>query len=233
MMFWNDDVDFTQIQGCCTWIDFTDKNTITFRTGTTYIGEIKDKSGYGNNFSQTIESKQPALAGSFNGKTVAYFTGASFTTLAGVRTNQYIGIYNNDHEIFITFKSATASSFPQFLLASNETTEVHEVHLGIAGTLGLRYIPNTGIYVDTTTPCADANQHVGNFRIASNMSSLNIDGNEIITRPGGYTTATVTLSLGLRSSGFAYTGTIGQLLIYNRSLEASERAAIIKMLQRY
>ena len=44
-MFLVDEIDFTAINNCCTWLDFTDVNCL-IKDGSNYISYIYDKSRY-------------------------------------------------------------------------------------------------------------------------------------------------------------------------------------------
>ena len=56
--------DPTTISGLTYWYDFSDDTTITYRTGTTYVESVDDKSGNAYSVSNTTASLQPSISAS-------------------------------------------------------------------------------------------------------------------------------------------------------------------------
>jgi hypothetical protein len=232
MLFYTDDIDFTTILNCCTWLDFSDKSTLTFRTGTDSIQQVNDKSGKNNHFYSTSDVTQPRWIGNLNGKTVAYFnTGKKLESLIDT---QGIGILANDFECFFSFKTNASNNLIQFLLANGTINGEYECHIGLASAAGSRFI-NNQVIVTSLVNVQNTSPHIINIIVSAGSISLSIDGGSLVTTAGnGRSNVNTYLRIGARSNNsYTLNATLSQVLLYNRNLTSQERTAIVRMLQVY
>jgi hypothetical protein len=232
-MFWIDEIDFTEIDNCVTWLDFSDRSMLTFRTGTTFVAGIKDKSRYQNNFSQATLANQPNWIGSYKGRTAALFSGAQW--LDSSLNTTAIGIANSDYEIYASFVTTNNNTTAQAVITNTTTNERYELQAGLGGGgNGLRFAPDGTVRSDNLNPVSNAAPHVICGRIQSNVSYAIVDGNQNAPTAGGRTTGSLLLRVGARQGGTrALSGAISQIVIYNRPLTVLERASVLSMLGRY
>lgn len=231
-MQWLDDVDFTAIRNCVTWIDFADRSTITFRTGTTFIQHINDKSGKNNNFTQATQANQPNWTGTFNGRTVATFVSANWVDSA--LNTATLGLTNSDYELFASIRTTNNNTTAQAVLTNTTTNERYELQVGGVGTSsnGCRFA--NGVRADNNAATSNAQQHAICGHINSNISYCMVDGVDGTGVAGGRSADNLLLRIGARQGGTRpFLGVISQIVIYNRVLTSEERAAVIRMLQRY
>lgn len=229
LLYFSNEIDFTKIQGCCTWIDFSDKNTITKRAGTDYIYQANDKSKFANHLQQSVEANQPIL----NASGYATFDGAT-SWMAFLKFTEQIGLKNSDFEIFFKMRTAINTSNVMFLLSS-QVVQYWEIHLNANAVDGVRFINTSGSdFVDKTgVATADTNIHIINARVNSDTGYVAVDGSDgAVPRTGYRKDLDYGLFVGKRAphSSFYFQGDIYQIVIFNRTLTTAERTYIVNNL---
>lgn len=230
-MFKIDDVDFTAIRNCVTWIDFSDSSMITFRTGTTFIQQIKDKSGKNNHFSQDTLANQPNWTGSFNSRTCALFVSANWVN--STLNTSTLGLTNADYELFASMRTTGNNTTAQAVLTNTTTNERYELQVGLGpGGNGCRFA--NSVRADNAAATSNALPHAICGHINSNVSYCMVDGVDGAGVAGGRSADNLLLRIGARQGGTRpFLGVISQIVIYNRALSSQERNAVIAMLGRY
>ncbi len=140
-----------------------------------------------------------------------------------------LGILNSDYEIFMVARSS--SSNIGFLMGG--TVGNFEIHTRPDGGVGTRFIPKSGLYVDSPVNSTDGNFHIFNAKATSTQAMLRIDGNSTISNQDARSSVASQLLMGARrdgSSAFNFDGDIAEILIYNAGLSDSENLLISQYL---
>ena len=166
------------------------------------------------------------VSGGLAGKDVIRFSGTQKLELP---TTSALGIQNSDYEIFVV--AQTNSGGVQFLTGGG-TLEQYELHLN--GASGARFIPNgfgggagaADIGVNGEYVGSDA--HVYDVRVESNSGIVAVDGSQSADVTANARSAVDTpLILGARGNNSLHlVGDIAEVLIYDRALTSTERAAV-------
>tara|TARA_R110002096_G_scaffold278213_2_gene472231 strand:- start:3532 stop:11919 length:8388 start_codon:yes stop_codon:yes gene_type:complete len=140
-----------------------------------------------------------------------------------------LGILNSDYEIFMVARSS--SSNIGFLMGG--TVGNFEIHTRPDGGVGTRFIPKSGLYVDSPVNSTDGNFHIFNAKATSTQAMLRIDGNSTINNQDAHSSVASQLLMGARrdgSSAYNFDGDIAEILIYNAGLSDSENLLISQYL---
>ncbi len=176
----------------------------------------------GNGFSATAPAGQPVYqSNAINGMPALFFNGAQYLHIANTST---LGLVNSDYEMFFVAKSSNLAI--QFL-ASGGLPE-HEAHLN--GDAGFRFIPRWPlVFADNGANQAftDGVQRIFGVRASSTSGVARVNGVDAILAANAHSSLDAMFRLGMRSDGsFALNGHIAEVLIYNRTLSAQERAQV-------
>ncbi len=199
------------------WWDFNDSNTVAVATG---ISAVTDKSGNGRTLAQSTTNNQPAwTASSINGKYAAVFDGsndalsASFT-LAQPVTAFIVGKYNNATNVGV----ATMMDG-----ASGNTMRVYR-----SSASALSMFAGANLVTDNIAPESFG---VWEFLFSGASSNARLNGTSIASGNAG-TATPGGIYLGVFGNGFSNPGpvSIAHVLLYSRSLSASERSSVRKWL---
>lgn len=228
-MQWIDDIDFTEIKDCVTWLDFTDRTTLTFSSGTS-IAQIKDKSGYNNHYSQATQANQPSWDGVINNRTCSKFQNSWMNSSM---TTSQIGIANSNYTMIVSMATSPTIGGLGMIFANTSTPENYEMHVGPVG-YHARFIPSAYVYIDATSVSADGNRHVISCKVDGTLSYIYVDNNQAPPKTAAFSTLNTTLRIGSRSTtNIRYDGNISQIVIYKRALSNNELLAITNMMNRY
>lgn len=187
------------------------------------VSTWRDVSGNGNDATQTTSASQPVYKENIlNGKPVIRFDGSN--DAIATSTTGRLGVTNADYELFVVVKT-NSTDLVFIVSAGSEHLEAH-----INGGLGIRYIPNTGIYVDygSSNEFNDGSAHLISLRASSSNAILRIDGiDRASSGSSGICSTDATLMFGARlNSGYFLNGDIAECVLYNRNLDSLERSAI-------
>jgi len=115
----------------------------------------------------------------------------------------------------------------QFLMANGAANEHYEMHIN--GSSGFRFIPNAGKYIDHGAAGEYNNTaHVFCGLVHPNGATAHVDGGAVAGQPGCISGNNNDLLFGCRAGGgMAFNGDFGEVIIYNRPLQDSERTQIL------
>ncbi|HQL72403.1 MAG: hypothetical protein BWX88_01436 [Planctomycetes bacterium ADurb.Bin126] len=150
-------------------------------------------------------------------------------------TGTALNIADSDYEIFVV--ASSASQAVQFLTGAGSNSGTLKYELHINGQAGARFIPASTSGTDLSRfadfgPAgifADGKPHVYNIRVDGNTGYIRVDGMQAadIVAANARSSYQQVLTLGLRGDGtYPLTGQMGEVLVYNRALSASERSQV-------
>ncbi len=220
--------DPRSIVGLGGWWDAMDSSTLTTGTG---VSEWRDKSRFGQAFSQATRGSQPTLtASAISGRPGVTFSSGRFLNLGSqtIGGNNLVSAPGNPWSIYIVCRSTDSSALVKTLFGKGQ----NQVQLAqnTAGSL----VQANGA-APTSVPAFPANVN-GLFSFDYNGSFVQMrfnDGISTTATPTNTTNEAVNIALGMRnaSSPFQhFVGHIGEVLFYNRSLNASERSSVVSYL---
>lgn len=200
--------------------------------GSGNISGWADQSGNGNDAGQTNGANRPSVvSNSINGEPALRFNGSNhFLTMPSTTD---LGIVNNDYQIFIIAKTASATSSVYFLMGAESNTEQFEIHTN--GPKGVRYIPKTSIYIDegTTGYYTDGNVHLFQVEATDSYGLLRVDGIGVANiSVNSHSSESGNILLGTRSGGnLWFNGDIAEVIVYNSVLTLNNRQAVEEYLK--
>lgn len=204
------------IANLAAWWDFDDASTVTVATG---ISSVTDKSGNGRTLAQSTANNRPAwTASSINGKYAAVFDGvndgltASFT-LAQPITAFLVAKYNSGTNTGTATLMDGASGNTMRVFRTSSTQ--------LALFAGAQLTSNS--MLPEAWNVIDAVYNGASSVIRTNAQTTS--GNAGTATPGG-------IYLGVFGNGFSNPGdvSVAHVLLYARSLSASERSSVRKWL---
>ena len=213
------------ITGCTLWLDAADPTVLNLDG--VIVNNWYDKS-ISNNTAFGSSGSYPTYTETQNGKKVVSFNGSSqYLSLAGP---ELLPTGTTDFSVFIAAKSVLSASTVQYLFRFGGTTtgtafQVQTVKSGSNITLNQDYYGTTGSS-DTT--------NVNNtFFIFSNLSTTSTtspyrNGSIFTTIQNySYNLGTTNGYIGtFNASQFFFYGTIGEIVVYNRQLNTTERRQV-------
>jgi len=217
-----------RLTGLVGWYDALDASTITTSTG---VSQWRDKSGLSHHANQSTGGDQPLLTGNIDGKTVPSFNGSSqrlvITYAAAIG-----GLV--DYSIFgVARDGATGNAFRAWwgqAESSLNTTRKYFIGtnssgfavgavgseggvLGLAGVATRRSGTMADLYTVRRTSAAATFRQNGFLRATVNSPAT--------------LTSTESLTIGSNvGTTFLWLGDIGEILVYDRGLSATETAAV-------
>lgn len=209
-----------QISNLAIWLDGNDASTITLVSSA--VSEWKDKAS-GKVFAQTTANNRPTLT-TINGKTALAFDGSN-DTLSCV-------------DPFTTYP--LSMFFVQRLVAHTNFGMTYTVgasndfNLRQNGTSGLLQVQmtSTAAGYGTTLSTSTAQLISIVYESTAANSVLYLDGTALVPTAGSFSQPTLsgTHWIGTRNGGFPINGYIGEILIYSKTVSASERSRITQYL---
>ncbi len=193
-----------------------------------------DQSGNYNSAGQTVPGNRPAVtAGALAGKPVIDFSGSGIRHL-NIIDAAALGIQNSDYEMFLVARSN--SHAVQFLTAASHTAGAGHYEIHLDGAAGARFIPNQASgsvpdkYADISTAgfYTNGQPHLFNVRVEGDTGIIRVDGLQSADTVSSARSAyDQWLTLGVRGSAtYPLTGDVAEVLIYDRALTPTERAAV-------
>ena len=244
----------SDISGLKLWLDADDSRTLFADTsGTTKattdgtaVALWVDKSGNGNNVSQSTASARPAIKSSFtNGRNVLNFDGSNDTLIAPSSTATFKFLHSTGSTVFIVVNyKSPASTYTSYFTTASSTNNVGYLILRytndktgmpyIAGGVGgswvvvnesdAGYIDNTQFYL-VCCACDPTNATAANRATGYKNGRSPFKNN---TQTLAASTANSTYDLAIGSEGGIYYANvyIAEILAYNTILTASQRIQV-------
>jgi hypothetical protein len=214
------------ISGLALWLDASDSSSYTIATG---VSEWRDKSGNGRTFSQSTGNNQPTVsANAQNGKTAITFDG----------TNDYFSgpstfSLTSTHSVFVVtnpsvrkIASFLAGSTAIELIYGDGSASFSGSKFGVFGVGRAVYgggTITTGAYQVVSVVCS------GSTMPTDLLMWTNGSGGAVSVVTSGtapVAALTAPLTIGTSASSQFWNGSIGEVLIYSRSLNNTERLMV-------
>lgn len=225
-----------QIADLTIWADAQDASTLTFNS--TDISTWADKSGLGNNLSNSTGGQQPRyVASAINGKPALWFTydaNFQFLSVADNTTLDYTQFHLFTVFQPVTDQAGTETICGKFSVTSPANQREFRLIVSSGNSLQLALSQNgTAI----TTPADAGAVSVGTAYIAD--GSYNPTTGSLSLNNGTPATNTATaifqgtspFFVGTRDqAGEKFGGYVGEILFYRRALSASERSSVLNYL---
>jgi len=220
-----------RLTGLVGWYDALDASTITTSTG---VSQWRDKGGLNHHANQTTGGNQPPLTGNIDGKAVPSFNGTSHRLVI-----TYAAAIGGlvDYSIFgVARDGATTNAFRCWWgQAQNVLSATRKYFIGAnnAGS-AIGAIQTEGFTSPTMTLSGVATRRSG---IMADLWALRRTSAEATFRQNGFLRATVAspgtftstenLTIGsMVGTEFLWLGDVGEILVYNRGLSATETATV-------
>ena len=194
------------ISACQLWLDASDATTIT---GTTSVSAWKDKSGLGNNATSAGSAITYSSAG-------LYFGGSSYCTVPGIAGT----LANTPFVIFIV-ETITGTSGYLFGDDSNSGTN-NTLHIGYRSLTDFTFAL-WGNDIEDTSISGSGNRRIWGLHLPSGANrNIRRNGGVDITGPNATTLGSFTTPvIGRVVGGNYYTGTISEIIVYNKDIGIS------------
>lgn len=212
----------TNLYGLQAWYDAS-------QTPAGAVAALPDLSGNGNIATQNTVANQPiCTANQRNGRSVLVFNGSSFLNVASGLNS----ITNGDNTVFaVCTRSSNSGNASDIIIGYPIPTTFSSWYVqytSASGTIGYK---NRNIAGGATTSSGgvDANYQILRGRIQGTTLATSINnGAETINSNGVYYTNTAAILIGAFNGGVSefLTGTVAEILVYNRSLSATEMNVI-------
>jgi len=196
----------------------------------------------GNTNHATPGTPPDLVSNSINGLPAVEFS----SSIEHVNTPVADDLQDSDYEIFVVGR--TSGPGIQFLTGGATGAGVEEYELHLNGSNGARFIPsNSNATTDGTHPdtfadlgvngmFADGRAHIFNTRVEGNEGFLRVVGMEngdTVLNARSPFAADNRLTLGVRGNGLdGFIGDMGEVLVFNRALTATERREVERYLAR-
>lgn len=209
----------TRLPNLKLWLDATDNSTLTIDTGVSVWG---DKSGNGNHVTQGTGANQPATGVTTqNGKNVIDFA----TNKSLGMPNGLLSIPGAANTTFVVAKR-NVDSGTQVMLIYEELAgnfRAGTFFASAAGTITYRNDTGSGINLNATSiTTTDFNMYRGSFN-GTTGQTFSVNGAAPLTNTGGSAESGATLgTIGSGNSALPLTGSIAEMLIYDRELSDPE-----------
>jgi hypothetical protein len=211
------------ISGLDMWLDAADSATITLDSSA--VSQWRDKAR-NSVFAQTTPNNRPTLS-TINGRNAVSFDGSNDTlSCANPFTTFPLSMFFVQRVVSLTNFGMT------YTVGSN-----NDFNLRQNGTTGQLQIQLTSTAVGITTPtlsttAAQLISIVFDSTLANSVAYLN--GTALTVSSGSFSQPTLsgTHWIGTRNGGFPLNGLVAEVLIYSKTVTATERAAITQYLGR-
>lgn len=213
----------TNLTGNQLWLDASDLSTITTATG---VSVWADKSGNGNNATQGTADDQPATgATTQNGKNILDFDGTETLILPSA----LYAIPADDSTIFVASKRASEDVSIDAMVGMGEDGVNNGYFLVYSSASGSIIFRNRQL-AGTVTSAGNTNTNfnINRGRRSGTTQAVAVNGGTEVTATTATDPTTVDIALigGTASASLFLIGSIGEIIIYNRSLSTAEIAAV-------
>jgi hypothetical protein len=218
------------IAGLAAWYDATVASSVTLASG--FVSQWDDLSGGGLHLSQATEADRPSL-GTLGGKTAIDFDGSNdFLRNAQAPASWLFGTY------FIAFSQDTATNVGQTLITLNVAGQTYRMGLVWSALQEFRtqQISGTGSVSNvsggsgvTNTPRLITHTYDGTSSGSLRLSGTSLTGSSSVTASSD-SGVIVGIRRASNVSSLPMDGKVGELVIYNRVLSATEIARIERYL---
>lgn len=211
----------TDIGNLQLWLDASDTSTITEVGGS--VSQWDDKSGNGNDVTQGTGSLQPKTGASTqNGKNILDFDGGDILNVPSA----LYSLTEGASTIFIVAKraseDATTDGILGFNIAGNAFIDIQ--FDGTAGRIEYRHGVSTFCQVNGNT---NTNMNVIRTTRSDTTQTLSINNGTADSNTAATSSSSIDAArFGASSLGIALSGSIAEILIYNRSLSVAEMTAV-------
>lgn len=209
-----------QISNLAMWLDGNDASSLTLVSSA--VSEWKDKA---NNkvFAQTTANNRPTLE-TINGKTALAFGGSKTLSCVDPFTTYPLSMF------FVQRLVAHTNFGMTYTIGSSNDFNLRQN--GTSGTLQVQMTSTAAGYGLTTLSTSTAQLISIVYESTAANSVLYLDGTAMVPTSGGFSQPTLsgTHWIGTRGGGFPINGYIGEILIYSKTVSASERAKITQYL---
>jgi hypothetical protein len=208
----------SEISGMNLWLDATDSSTITASSNS--VSQWRDKSGSNHHFEQSTAGNQPTTgSASINGKNAMSFDGSDRMT------NDNIS-FTGTHSIYVVASSSSSGGSYTRILENNPRLFFGK---GNGNNDFAAFYGNGGSWhdVDTNSPAKSlANACILAVDNNNSVATPYVNGTAQNTKNGTMPTLTG-LTLGAQSNGNqAWSGPIGEILVFTAKLSDSERQQV-------
>ena len=213
-----------QISSLAMWLDANDASSLTLVSSA--VSEWKDKAS-GKVFSQTTANNRPTLT-TINGKTALSFDGTNDTLSCSEPFTTY------PVSMFFVQRVVAHTSFGMTYTAGNGNNFNLRQNQSF-GSLQLQH-PSSGISIDSNDTFSTTNAQVISLIYADPVgnSAIYIDGASKAIAAGAFSEQPVfsgtTHWIGSRGGSFAFNGYMAEILVYGKTVSASERGKITQYL---
>lgn len=224
--------DPTTVAGCVGWFDPTDAATITASGGA--VSQWADKSGNSWHVTQPTAGNRPTTgADTINGLNAIKFVGSSAQSLFTPSAHQYAGSGVGNLTTFAVVKPAGVSGTQMIVDYDDEgafsTRIAQAIRLEAAVPWGVRIA--SGVFVATGPSVSSGTAYVICTVQRSAAIEVYVDGVSggavAMTGPNAYNTNVASLGLHQAAGGsYAYTGALGDVVLYNADLGTTDRQTI-------
>ena len=209
------------ISSLALWLDGNDSASITLDSSA--VSEWKDKAA-GKVFEQTTPNNRPTLT-TINGKTALAFDGSNDTlSCVDPFTTYPLSMFFVQRIVsFTNFgMTYTIGGGNDFNLRQN----------GTGGTLQIQLTTTAAGYAFTTLSTTAAQLISIVYESTAANSVAYLDGTALTPSSGSFSQPTLsgTHYIGTRAGGFPLNGYIGEILVYSKTVSATERAKITQYL---
>lgn len=219
----------SSIAGLVLWLDVSDASTVTI-DGSNNYSQIRDKSGNAFHANQVAALRNPSQT-TINGVAAALFDGTddaleiAHNAAFSLASYTIIGVIDNDSAggAFRAWieKAAGASAFDRkWWVGMDPASSVI-----VANTESPSGIGGTGI--DLTSPAGNTSPEIlTHTKDGTTSATMHIDGSLVSTDLTVPTNSTNTQPVYIGGRFYPWLGKIGEILIYNSALSASDRQAV-------
>lgn len=217
--------------GLLAWYDFSNSAYLTLSA--TAITQALDRSGNGNHTAvQGTATARPTYAtGSLNGLPVATFDGGDTLVLPSA----LYAIPGAANTVFAVAKRNTESGATAVIIQYSDTPDVSRNSLSFNSTAGEVLFRNDAGAGSAITNAGNTNTNyqilMGSFNGTTGLA-VSVNNNTATTSTTGAVDSTIDRAyIGSRTgSSLFLTGAIGEIIVYNRLLSASESAQVYRYL---
>lgn len=200
-----------QLNGLALWLDGADTSTIT-QNGSGAVSAWADKSGNGNNATQSTGAAKPTTGSStVNGRNVLSFDGGDYFDITALSQTaktiffvQKGTIQASDTSTFLGSSSPSGGDTSAYVPLMFNGSADAEIYRGITGA-------TSRVDGVTVTP-SNRDEIYDDF----------ITGSAQITTINGTVNVATIDTIGSGAFGYAYLGDMAEILIYNRNLTSTE-----------
>jgi len=218
----------TDISGCVLWLDPSDTDTVTTVTGA--VSQITDKSGNSNTASQGTSTKRPAYAvDALTGRYKMGFDGGDTLEVADHATLDV----TTGLSVFLAVNASTWGAY-SYIVSKDTTadTAAFAIRTNATPTTLAGFVNGTSAQICASSSAAG--RHI--FGYTYNKTSIIgrrdrvTDGNVAYTTDIATNAKNLYIGAGRSAADFAYTGDIGEVVIYNKALTGVDLADIERYL---